>query len=370
MMESGAVQVGGSKEKLHSLYGMNWKPHSKKIKSSLLSFLMSALNNNYQEILDRNTNIMNRPTMEPFVSGQVIFIAMLNTLAGTESKKYYITQFWCNSGNQIQLAKLGLVFHNQFEAEAKCKSIIGLPLGGNPEETIGEIETIEFQGVIYQTDQNYLFSMDEKNWSYAKLVRINIDNTPSVNVIDRPFLTSYQEWRYIKEIPKSDNMGTITPVPTKLIDNAAYMFNCHSGNNSWLSFNRLGFYESSQDAFFNERDGGDESAKACECSDIRLMTLASGLVLTKPDNSTPCNIVSTPVYTEKEMSGTLATILDDQVSPLGTLNGTLSTMPEGSISYVPDLKHTAMHLQNLDGLLGYAQSEFGIFDTKLNQPLK
>jgi hypothetical protein len=364
MMESGTVQVGGSKEKLHSLYGMNWKPHSKKIKSSILSFLMSALNNNYQEILDRNTNIMNRPTTEPFVSGQVIFIAILNTLAGIESKRYYITQFWCNSGNQMQLDKLGLVFHTKAEAEVKCKSTIGLPLDDNPEETIGEIETIEFQGVIYQTDQNYLFSMDERNWSYAKLVGINIDNTPSVNVIDRPFLTPYQEWRYIKEVPTSDNMGTITPVPTELIDNAAYMFNCYHGNN------RLGFYESSQDAFFNERDGGDEVAKACECSDIRLMTLASGLVLTKPDNSTPCNIVSTPVYTEKEMSGTLATILDDQVSPPGTLNGTLSTMSEGSISYVPDLKHTTMYVPNVEGLLDYAPRGFGIVDTKLNQPLK
>lgn len=59
-------------------------------------------------------------------SGQGVFIAQINTLAAIEEKRYYIHQYWCNSGHQNQLLELGILFTDKDEAIAKTKSLLGI----------------------------------------------------------------------------------------------------------------------------------------------------------------------------------------------------------------------------------------------------
>jgi hypothetical protein len=59
----------------------------------------------------------------------------------------------------------------------------------------------------------------------------------------------------------------ITPAPIELIDNAPYMFEV--GGSKFL-----GFYETSQEAFFDRDDGGEEVAELSDCTNIRHMTVA------------------------------------------------------------------------------------------------
>ncbi len=62
-----------------------------------------------------------------FASGQDVFIAQINTLAGVESQRYYIKESWCACGHQAEYEDLGLLFHTKEEAESKCRELIGLP---------------------------------------------------------------------------------------------------------------------------------------------------------------------------------------------------------------------------------------------------
>ena len=84
------------------------------------------------------------PEAISFTSGQEVFIAQINTNAGIESHRYYIKQFWCNSGHQNQLNELGLLFNNKIDAESKCRSLVGLPPLTPPIELI--------DGKAYQFD--------------------------------------------------------------------------------------------------------------------------------------------------------------------------------------------------------------------------
>lgn len=59
--------------------------------------------------------------------GQRIYIAQINTLAGVKEKRYYIKEYWCNSGHQREYLDLGILFDNKFDAENKCRSLLGLP---------------------------------------------------------------------------------------------------------------------------------------------------------------------------------------------------------------------------------------------------
>jgi len=62
-----------------------------------------------------------------FKSGQEVYIAQINTLAGVKEKRYYIQEYWCDSGHQREYLDLGILFDNKFDAENKCRSLLGLP---------------------------------------------------------------------------------------------------------------------------------------------------------------------------------------------------------------------------------------------------
>lgn len=74
-----------------------------------------------------------------FKSGEIVFIAQINTLAGVESKRYFIRQYWCNSGHQQQYAALGIIFNNKEDAEFKCKSLLGIDTRTDEEKTIDDL---------------------------------------------------------------------------------------------------------------------------------------------------------------------------------------------------------------------------------------
>lgn len=60
-------------------------------------------------------------------NGQDVYIAQINTLAGVESQRYFIHQYWCNSGHQNQLFELGILFTDVDKAILKTKSLLGIP---------------------------------------------------------------------------------------------------------------------------------------------------------------------------------------------------------------------------------------------------
>ncbi len=78
-----------------------------------------------------------------FESGQKVFIAQMNTLAGVESKRYYTEQYWCNSGHQRQYAELGIIFSNKESAVAKCKSLLGVDTRTKKEKAIDELRNLD-----------------------------------------------------------------------------------------------------------------------------------------------------------------------------------------------------------------------------------
>ena len=86
-------------------------------------------------------------------------------------------------------------------------------------------ETVEYKGNVYEIGQNYLFSDGGECWTYTKLKWISPDNSfPFVNSSGAGYLL-------MKEVGASQDLGTITPVPIKLIDGSAYMFETTLQNN-------------------------------------------------------------------------------------------------------------------------------------------
>ena len=119
--------------------------------------------------------------------------------------------------------------------------------------------TVTHEGNVYEIGKDYLFSRDGINWTYDKFVGID-------GGYSKPFCTLNMEWLYIKEVPASKNMGTITPAPIELIDGAAYMFNI---NGTWV-----GFYREGRNCFFTQLVNGNKIASVNECTNIRPMTVA------------------------------------------------------------------------------------------------
>ena len=128
------------------------------------------------------------------------------------------------------------------------------------ENKMSEIKTVTHEGKVYQIDQDYLFSVRGTTWVYEKLTGIDYSDS-------KPFCTASNEWLYIKEVPASENMGTITPAPIELVNGAAYMFDPH--NTKLLDV--IGLYEKNNNQFyFNGRH-----VVLAHCSNIRLMTVES-----------------------------------------------------------------------------------------------
>jgi hypothetical protein len=61
-----------------------------------------------------------------FKSGQLVYIAQMNTLAGIVGKRYFVEQYWCGSLFQCEYVELGIIFDNKDDAEFKCKSMLGI----------------------------------------------------------------------------------------------------------------------------------------------------------------------------------------------------------------------------------------------------
>jgi hypothetical protein len=124
---------------------------------------------------------------------------------------------------------------------------------------MNEIKTVTYKGKVYQLGGVYEFSDKGIDWALDEL--LYLDEGKSL-----PFCTRQYEWELIREA--SYSMGTITPAPIEYIDNAPYIFEVGGSQH-------LGFYEKSQEAFFDRDDGGDEVAKLSDCTNIRLMTVES-----------------------------------------------------------------------------------------------
>jgi hypothetical protein len=71
---------------------------------------------------------------------------------------------------------------------------------------MSEVNTVMHEGSVYEIGKDYLFSLNELDWTYAKLTDID-------GGYEKVFCTQSYEWRYIREIPASRTMGTITPAP-------------------------------------------------------------------------------------------------------------------------------------------------------------
>jgi hypothetical protein len=114
------------------------------------------------------------------------------------------------------------------------------------------------EGHFYEFGQDYLFSNNELHWTYAALSDLDGGQ-------DRVFCTSDKEWRHIKEVPASENMGKITPAPIELVDGAAYMFDSFCGDNLQGTFNEDKARLIQSDSWEHIKD----------CTNIRLMTVES-----------------------------------------------------------------------------------------------
>jgi hypothetical protein len=131
---------------------------------------------------------------------------------------------------------------------------------------MSEIKTVTYEGNVYDLEGIYLandIGSGEGNlWTTMRLISINPKSTHPFRVSDR------EGWKYITVIRSPQTFGTITPAPIEYIDNAPYIFEVGGSQH-------LGFYEKSQEAFFDRDDGGDEVAKLSDCTNIRLMTVES-----------------------------------------------------------------------------------------------
>jgi hypothetical protein len=125
---------------------------------------------------------------------------------------------------------------------------------------MSEIKTVTYEGEVYQIDQDYLFSVRGATWVYEKLTGIDYSDS-------NPFCTESNEWLYIKEVPASENMGTITPAPIELINGAAYMFNSHEDN----LLDAIGVYSESHNTLTTFKN----LCAVFDCTNIRLMTVES-----------------------------------------------------------------------------------------------
>jgi hypothetical protein len=124
---------------------------------------------------------------------------------------------------------------------------------------MSKIKTVTYEGKVYQIGGIYEFSDNGDSWETDKLVSISY-------VAAYPFKVVGCEWSLIRET--ESKIGTITPAPIELIDNGAYMFD-------FKDETCIGFYELSQEAFFDRHDGGKQIAKLSFCTNIRPMTVES-----------------------------------------------------------------------------------------------
>jgi hypothetical protein len=126
---------------------------------------------------------------------------------------------------------------------------------------MSEIKTETHEGNIYELGQDYLFSDNKVHWTYGALTDLD-------GGYDRVFCTVDKEWLYIKEVPASENMGTITPAPIVFDHGKAYTFDCVDGRDV------IGLYSKNIRCFIALNED-DNTYLASDCTNIRLMTVES-----------------------------------------------------------------------------------------------
>ena len=122
---------------------------------------------------------------------------------------------------------------------------------------MSDCKTVTHEGSVYEIGKDYLFSMNQLHWTYASLTDIDVG-------YDKVFCTSEKEWLSIKEVPASENMGTITPTPIELIDGNAYMLD-YRGNRKAI----VGVYNQEEESFLTRRG----TLRPWNAINIRLMTV-------------------------------------------------------------------------------------------------
>ena len=121
-------------------------------------------------------------------------------------------------------------------------------------------ETVIYKGNIYELKKEYRFSDGGTGWVTGALNSIDCEST-------FPF-RSDNRWKLIKVYNPAE-FGTITPVPVKLDDGAAYMFDYMISDNEIAGVS--GIYDEGSNRFYYQGGGF-----MCidQCTNIRPLTLA------------------------------------------------------------------------------------------------
>lgn len=129
----------------------------------------------------------------------------------------------------------------------------------NWQPTLPKVETVECKGKIYEIGKYYEFSYDCEFNRYEVHKLIGFDPKQS------HFETELSFYANCRKL--TSDAGTITPAPTKLIDNNIYTFelNC----DLWS-----GFYRESRGSFFTQLVGGNKICSTSEASKITHLTEA------------------------------------------------------------------------------------------------
>ena len=125
-----------------------------------------------------------------------------------------------------------------------------------PAEEAIKPATVIHNGQSYELNKKYLFSDDGDDWREEALKSIN-------SASKLPF-RGRVNWKLIKA-PVPAEFGTITPVPVKLDNGKAYMFDLRGNNNF------IGLYDDSSNSFYYI---GGIVNHVKSCTNIRPLTLA------------------------------------------------------------------------------------------------
>jgi hypothetical protein len=129
------------------------------------------------------------------------------------------------------------------------------------ENKMDKVKTETYKGNTYQVGKDYLFSDFNVVWVHSQLTGLASNNSS-------PFKAGDFSFQFIKEVPASENIGTITPAPVPLIHGKAYTFDCDNHSDVIGLFSKGG-------GLFLIHDGA--VFNACFCTNIRPMAvIASG----------------------------------------------------------------------------------------------
>ncbi len=131
------------------------------------------------------------------------------------------------------------------------------------ENKMDEVKTETYKGNTYQIGKDYLFSDFNVVWVHSQLTSLASNNF-------YPFRTGDFSFQFIKEVPASENMGTITPAPVPLIHGKAYTFNCLDGKDI------TGLW-SHRDSAFLCISANKFNYRTTECTNIRPMAVVETL---------------------------------------------------------------------------------------------